>query len=40
MLAGMEHREFKTLTGTLTDNRRHFNDFRARADDNENRVNL
>jgi len=40
MLSGMKHREFKTLIGTFTDNGRHFNNFRARANDNENHANL
>ena len=36
MLAGMNHREIKTLIGTFPDNRRHFDNFRARAEDYEN----
>jgi len=31
---------FKTLIFTLTDNRRHFNNFRARANDDKNHLNL
>ena len=40
MLSGMEHREIKTLTGTFSDNRRHFDNFRARADDDEDHVTI